>query len=113
MIRSSGTLCGRGQTTRSCSRLVPSRTGKNSLITPRLHKIAKRFLSNPRFEAKYLEVQGSRVRATLLIRQASYDDLMNYCYLEAVNELGRSEFQFALEPTPIEPVVDYVRFCHC
>ncbi len=36
-------------------------------------------------------------------RQSSYADVLNHWYLEVVNDLGRAEFEFQLEPKPVEP----------
>jgi len=62
---------------------------------------------NDRYETKYIEVDNDskRVTARLLVHQTSPEDLVNYCYLEAVNELGRAEYQFKLVPKP-KPTVD-------
>ena len=67
-----------------------------------------------RFEAKYIEVEGTEVTAVLLIHEASFEkDLLSYCYLEASNELGRFEYGFSLEPRPVttpEPSTEEVCF---
>ncbi len=55
-----------------------------------------------RFESRYLEFRGSTVIATLLVHQATYDDVLSYWYLEASNSLGRFEYQFELQPRPME-----------
>jgi hypothetical protein len=60
-----------------------------------------------RYEAKYIDVNtdDKAVTAKLVVHQTSPEDLVNYCYLEVMNELGRAEFQFRLQPMP-EPTVD-------
>ena len=54
-----------------------------------------------RYEALDVIVDGTFVTATLLIHQANYEDVMNYCYLEAMNELGKFDYNFELTPRPI------------
>jgi hypothetical protein len=54
-----------------------------------------------RFEAEEVTVEGTRVTATLLIHQASFEDVLNFCYLEASNTLGRFEYNFALALRPV------------
>ena len=62
-----------------------------SVHTPASKRNKKFFIQNP--------------STLVIILQASYDDLVNYYYLEARTELGGStEFRFALEPTPAPTV---------
>ncbi len=57
--------------------------------------------SSGRFEALPVSVEDTTVTATLHIYEASLEDILNYCYLEAGNELGRFEYKFTLAPMPI------------
>lgn len=53
-----------------------------------------------RYEALQVTVDDTKVTAVLHIYETNYDDILHYCYLEVMNELGRHEYNFALAPRP-------------
>ena len=53
-----------------------------------------------RYEALQVTVDDTKVTAVLHIYETNYDDILHYCYLEVMNELGRYEYNFAMAPRP-------------